>query len=80
VLLAIGAGQLLKSQLFNVAPMNPLVIAGVAMLLAMVAILATMIPAWRASTINPIIVLGKYRTSEGPVLRPAPPLTSRCQY
>jgi ABC-type lipoprotein release transport system permease subunit len=35
------------------------VIAGVAALLAIVAILATMIPAWRASKINPIIVLGK---------------------
>jgi len=31
----------------------------VAMLLAIVAILATMIPAWRASKINPIIALGK---------------------
>jgi ABC-type antimicrobial peptide transport system permease subunit len=59
VLFAIGAGQLLKAQLYNVAPLGPLVIAGVAALLAMVAILATMIPAWRASKINPIIVLGK---------------------
>jgi len=59
VLFAIGAGQLLKAQLYNVAPMSPLVIAGVAMLLAIVAILATMIPAWRASKINPIIALGK---------------------
>ena len=53
------AGQLLKAQLYNVAPMSPLVLAGVTMLLAVVAILATMIPAWRASKINPIIVLGK---------------------
>jgi predicted permease len=59
VLFAIGAGQLLKAQLYNVAPLSPLVIAGVAALLAIVAILATMIPAWRASKINPIIVLGK---------------------
>jgi ABC-type antimicrobial peptide transport system permease subunit len=59
VLFAIGAGQLLESQLYNVAPMSPLVLAGVTTLLALVAILATMIPAWRASKINPIIVLGK---------------------
>jgi predicted permease len=59
VLFALGAGQLLKSQLYNVAPMNPLVIVGVTVLLTVVAILATMIPAWRASKINPIIVLGK---------------------
>ena len=59
VLFAIGAGQLLKAQLYNVAPMSPLVLAGVTILLAVVAILATMIPAWRASKINPIIVLGR---------------------
>ena len=59
VLFAIGAGQLLKSQLFNVAPMSPLVLAGVTILLTVVAIFATMIPAWRASKINPMIVLGK---------------------
>ena len=59
VLFAIGAGQLLKAQLYNVAPMSPLVLAGVTVLLAVVAILATMIPAWRASKINPIIALGR---------------------
>jgi ABC-type antimicrobial peptide transport system permease subunit len=59
VLFAIGAGQLLKAQLFNVTPLNPVVLGGVAMMLAVVAMLATLIPAWRASRINPIIVLGK---------------------
>ena len=43
VLFAIGAGQLLKAQLYGVAPMSPLVLAGVAILLTVVAILATMI-------------------------------------
>ena len=59
VLFAIGSGQLLKAQLFGVAPMSPGVLAGVTVLLAVVAILATMVPAWRASKINPNIVLGK---------------------
>jgi len=59
VLFAIGAGQLLKAQLFGVTPVSPHVLAGVTILLTVVAILATMIPAWRASKINPIIVLGK---------------------
>jgi len=59
VLFAIGAGQLLKAQLFNVAPLNPLVLGGVTVLLAVVATLATLVPAWRASRINPIIVLGR---------------------
>jgi ABC-type antimicrobial peptide transport system permease subunit len=59
VLFAVAAGQLLKAQLFGVTPVSPLVLAGVTILLTVVAILATMIPAWRASKINPIIVLGK---------------------
>jgi predicted permease len=59
VLFAILAGQVLKAQLFGVAPMSPIVLAGVTILLTVVSILATMIPAWRASKINPIIVLGK---------------------
>jgi predicted permease len=59
VLFAIGAGQLVKAQLFGVAPLNPIVLGGVTVLLAAVATLATLVPAWRASRINPIIVLGK---------------------
>jgi len=59
VLFAIGTGQLLKAQLFGVAPLNPIVLGGVAILLAVVATLATLVPAWRASRINPIIVLGR---------------------
>jgi hypothetical protein len=57
--LAVGAGRLLEAQLFNVAPANPVVLALVTMLLAGVAAIATMVPAWRASRINPIVVLGK---------------------
>jgi predicted permease len=56
---AVGVGQLMKAQLFNVAPINPLVLGAVTLTLAFVALLATSIPALRASRINPIVVLGK---------------------
>ncbi len=52
-------GRLMQRELFNVAPMNPLVLALVTVMLAVVALLASGIPALRASRINPIVVLGK---------------------
>jgi predicted permease len=52
-------GQVMKSELFNVAPMNPLVVAMMTATLSVVALVASTIPAWRASRINPIVVLGK---------------------
>ena len=56
---AVGVGQLMKAQLFNVAPINPIVLGAVTLTLAIVALVATSIPALRASRINPIVVLGK---------------------
>jgi predicted permease len=53
------AGQLMKSQLFNVAPMDPVVLGGGTAALVVVALIATMIPAWRASRIDPIVALGR---------------------
>jgi predicted permease len=47
----------MKSQLYNVAPMDPLVLAGVALLLTIVALVATLIPARRASRVNPLTAL-----------------------
>jgi len=52
-------GSLMQSMLFGVAPMSPLVIGAVTMVLAMVALVASGIPALRASRINPAVVLGK---------------------
>jgi predicted lysophospholipase L1 biosynthesis ABC-type transport system permease subunit len=52
-------GQLMKSQLFNVAPLNPLVLGLVTLILSAVALLASVIPAWRASKIDPIVVLSR---------------------
>jgi len=56
---SIVVGQVLTNQLFNVAPMNPLVLALVTVVLSTVALIATAIPALRASRINPNVVLSK---------------------
>jgi predicted permease len=56
---SLAVSQVLKSQLFNVAPINPLVLGSVTIILSGVAIVATAIPALRASRINPNVVLSK---------------------
>ena len=53
----IGVGFAMKSALFGLSPMDPITIGGVAMLLAIVALVATAIPAWRAGRIDPISAL-----------------------
>ena len=54
---AIGAGYLMASQLFGVAPWNPLLLAGATVLLGLAALVAAVIPAQRAASINPIQAL-----------------------
>ncbi len=56
---SVVVGQVMKSQLFNVTPISPIVIALVTLALSIVALIASGIPALRASRINPIVVLGK---------------------
>ena len=54
---ALAAAQLLKSLLYNVGARNPFVYAGVALLLAVVALTATLIPARRAAGVQPMEAL-----------------------
>ena len=54
---AVAMTQFMASLLFNVAPRDPLTFAIVAGILGAVAIAATLIPARRAMTINPIVAL-----------------------
>jgi ABC-type antimicrobial peptide transport system permease subunit len=54
---ALGTAQLLKSLLFNVGPRDPLPYAAVALLLATVALVATLIPAQRAASVDPMQAL-----------------------
>jgi ABC-type lipoprotein release transport system permease subunit len=49
----------MRALLFGVSPMNVEVIGLVTLVLAAVALLASGIPALRASRINPVVVLGK---------------------
>jgi putative ABC transport system permease protein len=54
---AIGTGYLIASQLFGVSPWNPMLLAGATALLALAALIAALIPARRAASIDPIQAL-----------------------
>jgi putative ABC transport system permease protein len=51
------AGRAMASQLYEVKPTDPVVLAGVVIVLAVVALLATLIPARRAAKVNPTVAL-----------------------
>jgi predicted permease len=50
---ALATGRLLEGQLFQVGARDPLALASVVGLMFVVAALATVVPAWRATTIDP---------------------------
>jgi putative ABC transport system permease protein len=54
---AIGAGRLMRSQLFGVEPGDPVMLTAAALLLASAALAASLIPAWRASCVEPMAAL-----------------------
>jgi predicted permease len=56
-LLAIAAAQLIRSSLYATKPLDPAVFAGVIGLVFGVAITACLLPAWRASRVQPATVL-----------------------
>ncbi len=55
--LALGAGQLLRSQLFGLSPADPITFGGLALLLGLVAAGASLIPARRAARVDPLVAL-----------------------
>jgi len=54
---AFAASRLLRSMLFNVSPIDPLTVAGVCVLLLVVATVAAYLPARRAARIHPVEAL-----------------------
>jgi predicted permease len=56
---SLGLVQLVRSLLFGVAPADPVVLAGVIIVLAAVVIAACLMPARRATRINPIVALNR---------------------
>jgi ABC-type antimicrobial peptide transport system permease subunit len=57
ILAALAAGKILSSMLFQVSARDPLTIASVAIVLLLVSIAAALIPARRATRVDPISAL-----------------------
>jgi putative ABC transport system permease protein len=54
---AIGAGKLMSGQLFGVQPWDPVMLAVATLLLGLAALVASVIPAWRAASVEPMVAL-----------------------
>ena len=57
VVIALGAGRLVASQLYGVSPRDPMVVTVCAGVLVAVAIVACLAPARRATKVDPMITL-----------------------
>jgi predicted permease len=55
--LALLASQILRNLLYGIAPSDPLTFAGVAFILSSVALIANLIPARRATEVDPLVAL-----------------------
>jgi predicted permease len=54
---AIRAARLISSLLYGITPTDPVTFVGVSLLLIVVAVLASWIPAWRATRVDPMVAL-----------------------
>ena len=54
---SIGLTRVMRTLLFNVEPTDPLTMAAVAGVMVVVAAAACIVPAWRASRVDPLTVL-----------------------
>lgn len=57
LLASVGAVRLIRSMLYQTEPLDPAVLATVALTLLLVAALACLVPAWRASRLDPVRTL-----------------------
>jgi putative ABC transport system permease protein len=54
---AIGAGKLIADQLFGVKAWDPVMLGGATLLLGLAALVAAIIPAQRAASLDPVVAL-----------------------
>ena len=54
---AIAAGRLMRTLLFNVSPIDPPTLGAAAIGMIVVALLACLVPAWRATRVDPLTTL-----------------------
>ena len=54
---AVAAGRLLSHMLYQTSPIDPVTFAGVAVLLTLTAVIACLLPARRASKVEPRVAL-----------------------
>lgn len=54
---AIGAGKLMTNQLFGLQPSDPVMLMLATLLLSLAGLLASLIPAWRAAQVEPMVAL-----------------------
>ena len=54
---ALAAGRVLSSYLYQTAPRDPIIFAGVAAVFVLAGMIACLIPARRATTVDPLIAL-----------------------
>jgi hypothetical protein len=54
---ALAAGGMVADLLFQTSPRNPLVFGAVGVVIVLVAVAATFVPAWRASRVDPVAAL-----------------------
>jgi putative ABC transport system permease protein len=57
LLVSIGVGRVIGSLLFGVTGHDPIVLAGATAVLVLVALVASYVPAWRATKVNPLVAL-----------------------
>ena len=54
---ALALGRLIAAQLYQTSAHNPLLLSATALILALAALLACLLPARRASLLNPVVAL-----------------------
>jgi putative ABC transport system permease protein len=54
---AVAGSRLVRAQLFETGPSDPATYAGAFLLLTLIAFVACIVPAWRATRIDPVEVL-----------------------